>query len=70
MSEEIQKKIEEDFVAERKANPKDVTGETLHRSLVIARLYGLSRGHVKLELEDWNSAKTLERDRISRISSS
>ena len=67
MSEELQQRIEQDFVAERKSNPKEVTGDTLHRSLVIARLYGLSRGHLKLEEEDWNSAKSLERDRLSRI---
>ncbi|XP_063684555.1 mini-chromosome maintenance complex-binding protein-like [Bolinopsis microptera] len=67
VSEELQQRIEQDFVAERKSNPKEVTGDTLHRSLVIARLYGLSRGHLKLEEEDWNSAKSLERDRLSRI---
>ncbi|KAL5268229.1 hypothetical protein ACHWQZ_G002180 [Mnemiopsis leidyi] len=70
VSDELQKKIEQDFVAERKSNPKDVTGDTLHRSLVIARLYALSRGHTQLEEEDWNSAKSLERDRLSRIASS
>ena len=70
VGEEIQDKIEKDFVAERKENPTEVTGDTLHRLLVIARLYGISRGHVTLQLEDWESAKNLEKDRITRLSAS
>ena len=70
VGEEVQAKIEKDFVAERRENPKDVTSDTLHRLLVLARLFGLSRGHVTLQLEDWESAKSSEKERIARLSTS
>ena len=69
MSPALQDKIEADFVSERKSKPDDVTGDTLHRLLVMARLVALSKGHLVLQEQDWHDAKGLERDRIGRIGS-
>jgi len=68
VSEEVQKLIEDDFVKERKANPSKVTGETLHRLLVTARLNSLTHGHNTLTPAIWTATKALETDRIGRLS--
>ena len=67
LSSEVQEKIEKDFVEERKKNPKDVTGDTLHRLLVTTRLIAISHGRSSITEDDWEKAKALERDRVGRF---
>lgn len=68
VNEDVQKIIEDDFVQERKANPTKVTGETLHRLLVTARLNSLTHGHTTLTPAIWAATKALETDRVGRLS--
>ncbi|XP_069045216.1 mini-chromosome maintenance complex-binding protein [Lepisosteus oculatus] len=66
ISEEVTKAVEDDFVEMRKNDPQSISGEDLHRLLVVARLLSLSVGQTTLSRERWTRAKHLESLRKNR----
>ncbi|MBN3295848.1 MCMBP protein, partial [Amia calva] len=66
ISEEVTKAVEDDFVEMRKNDPQSISGEDLHRLLVVARLLSLSVGQTTLCRERWLRAKHLESLRKNR----
>ncbi|NXD65828.1 MCMBP protein, partial [Eolophus roseicapillus] len=67
ISEEVTKAVEEDFVEMRKSDPESVTGDDLHRTLLVARFLSLSVGQTTLSRERWLRAKQLEALRKARL---
>lgn len=65
IGEEETKVIENDFVKMREETKLQV--ENLHSLIVISRLVGISRGLKRLDLEAWETAKQLEKERIARV---
>lgn len=60
--------MQEDFVEMRKnGNQSDITGDSLHKLLVLARLVGLSMGQTKLNKDCWDITKNMEEQRQQRI---
>ncbi|XP_062508739.1 mini-chromosome maintenance complex-binding protein-like [Corticium candelabrum] len=69
LSEDAQKMVQEDFVAMRRADPSNVTADTLHHLLNISRLLVMSFGQSHLTAEIWEIAKQLETKKQERLSS-
>ncbi|KAM9232935.1 mini-chromosome maintenance complex-binding protein [Leptosomus discolor] len=67
ISDEVTKAVEEDFVEMRKNDPESVTGDDLHRTLLVARFLSLSAGQTTLSRERWLRAKQLEALRKARL---
>lgn len=65
LSEDMQKAVQEDFVAMRTAN-STMTADDLHNLLVVARYVALSKGELDLSPESWIHAKELEAERLAR----
>ncbi|XP_050431820.1 mini-chromosome maintenance complex-binding protein [Adelges cooleyi] len=65
-NEDILKIIENDYVAMRKADPKNVSPDDLHRFMVISKLIALCSGKNELNKEIWESCKALESERKIR----
>lgn len=66
MSEEMMKKIGEDYVAMRQQDSK-ITSCDLHNLLVLSRLLALSYGRTVLTPEDWSKAVDMETERKLRL---
>ncbi|XP_027852654.2 mini-chromosome maintenance complex-binding protein [Aphis gossypii] len=64
--EDILKVIEHDYVEMRKADPKNVSGDDLHRFMMISRLIALCSGKNEFNKEIWESGKSLENQRNLR----
>ncbi|XP_025208008.1 mini-chromosome maintenance complex-binding protein [Melanaphis sacchari] len=64
--ESILKVIENDYVEMRKSDPKNVSGDDLHRFMMISRLIALSSGKNEFNIEIWESGKSLEKQRNLR----
>lgn len=66
MTEEIMKKIGEDYVSMRQQDSR-VTSCDLHTLLVLSRLLALSYGRTVLTPEDWSRALEMETERKLRL---
>ncbi len=66
LSDEMQKFVEEDFVATRQASPSFTTDD-LHSLMVLARLLSLSKGEAGLTKSIWTEAKAMEAERKQRM---
>lgn len=60
--------IQTDFVEMRRIDNK-VGAEDLHSLLVLSRLLGLCNGRSGLDADMWHRAKSLEKQRMRRITS-
>ncbi|KAL5236097.1 hypothetical protein ACI65C_003507 [Semiaphis heraclei] len=58
--------IENDYVEMRKADAKNVTGDDLHRYMMISKLVALSSGKNEFDDEVWEITKSLENQRKLR----
>ncbi|XP_064601604.1 mini-chromosome maintenance complex-binding protein-like [Liolophura sinensis] len=67
MGEDIQKKIQDDFVDIRKDDPKSMTVDDFHALLNLVRLLSLSFGLSSANMEMWNKAKAMEVIRKQRV---
>ncbi|XP_060597053.1 mini-chromosome maintenance complex-binding protein-like [Ruditapes philippinarum] len=67
LSDEIQKKIQDDFVALRKDDPKSMTVDDFHALLSLTRLLSLTDLKECPTLEIWNMAKIMENCRKQRV---
>ena len=67
MPEPVSETIQADFVAMRQADPKNVTAETLHHLMNVARLWSLSKGEMCMSLESWHEACALDARRAAML---
>ncbi|XP_045190600.2 mini-chromosome maintenance complex-binding protein-like isoform X2 [Mercenaria mercenaria] len=67
LSDEVQKKIQDDFVSLRKDDPKSMTVDDFHALLSLTRLLSLSDLKSCPTLETWNMAKVMENCRKQRV---
>lgn len=70
IGENVQQKIQTDFVSMRQANPNKVSPDHLHLLLTLARLVSLSEGQAELTVETWDRIVQMEIERESRMQSS
>ncbi|XP_052263772.1 mini-chromosome maintenance complex-binding protein-like [Dreissena polymorpha] len=68
MNDDIQKKIQDDFVDMRKDDPKNMTVDDFHSLLSLTRLLSLSDLKSSPTSEIWSRAKVLENSRKQRVS--
>ena len=64
----VQKQIQEDFVEMRQMDSKNVSADSLHSLLTLARLVSISRGDRELNLETWDHVMRMEAARVARLS--
>lgn len=67
LPEDVQKKVQEDFVEMRQSSGGKVSADDLHACLTLARLLTFSHGDTALSLGLWERAKQMERERTSRL---
>lgn len=68
VTDEAQQAVQDDFVAERQGPAaQQLTAETLHSRLVLARLLALSEGRATLTGDVWQRVKTMEKERMERV---
>ncbi|XP_052773975.1 mini-chromosome maintenance complex-binding protein-like [Mya arenaria] len=67
LPDEIQKKIQEDFVNLRKEDAKSMTVDDFHSLLCLTRLLSLSELKASPTGEIWSRAKTMEQQRKQRV---
>ena len=65
--QELEKQIENDLTEARKKDAVNVTAETFHSWLNLARLLSLSHGEMSLSLDRWRQVLSMEAERIRRI---
>jgi hypothetical protein len=65
--QELEKQIENDLTEARKKDAVNVTAETFHSWLNLARLLSLSHGERSLSLDRWRQVLSMEAERIRRI---
>ncbi len=65
--QELEKQIENDLTEARKKDAVNVTAETFHSWLNLARLLCLSHGETSLSLDRWRQVLSMEAERISRL---
>ncbi|XP_067000687.2 mini-chromosome maintenance complex-binding protein isoform X3 [Anabrus simplex] len=70
MSPQLQKVIQDDFVALRQdRQTKKTSAEDLHNLIVLARLLSLSKGQTSLTETTWKRALAMEQERRQRLAS-
>jgi len=67
VSQDMQKKLQEDFVETRQANPASMTADDFHMHLLVARLMSISYGCSSLTQEVWEKVKRMESMRKARL---
>jgi hypothetical protein len=65
--QELEKQIENDMTEARKKDSANVTAETFHSWLNLARLLCLSHGETELSLDRWRQVLAMEAERLKRI---
>lgn len=67
IGEEVQEKIQSDFVKMRQENGTKVNGETLHQLMSLARLVSVSEGEDSLSIGTWKKVLDMEDQRMTRL---